>query len=223
MDNVYKQRLEEIKKKYNTRIGAMNKTIADDTTCLNTLDALRTALDVDLKVLALLEKTAAEARLKAKVYLENVVTNALQYISGGVYTFEIDIQELRGKPDAEFYVVSTVNGHKSRQKPQDACGGGFVDIISTALRYAYLELFNNPTIKGILLLDEPGKMISENASVKFAEFVKQLCGSFKRQTIMVTHNENLQAVADKTNVVILQNDVSVVIDSDSVVPEEEMV
>jgi chromosome segregation ATPase len=63
-------------------------------------------------------------------------------------------------------------------------------------------------------------MISENASVKFAEFVKQLCDTFNRQTIMVTHNENLQAVADKTNVVILQNDVSVVIDSDSVVPNE---
>jgi hypothetical protein len=113
MDNVYKQRLEEIKKKYNTRIGAMNKTIADDTTCLNTLDALRTALDVDLKVLALLEKTAAEARLKAKVYLENVVTNALQYISGGVYTFEIDIQELRVNLMQNFtwYLLLTVISH----------------------------------------------------------------------------------------------------------------
>jgi DNA repair exonuclease SbcCD ATPase subunit len=218
--DIYRERLDSIKQKYNIRKGVQSKIMNDDKVCIEALEQAKQSLETDQKVVLLLQKTAEEARLKAKVYLENIVTNALQYISGAGYTFEIDIQELRGKPDAEFYVVSTVNGHKSRQRPQDACGGGFVDIISAALRYAYLELFNNPTVKGMLMLDEPGKMISENASVKFAEFVKQLCDSFKRQTILVTHNENLQAVADKTNVIILQNDVSVVIDPDSVIPEE---
>ena len=49
-----------------------------------------------------------------------------------------------------------------------------------------------------LFYDEPGKMISEQMSVKFAEYIKFLGSYYNRQTIMVTHNDNLSSVADKT-------------------------
>ena len=217
--DIYKERLELAKTKYNLRLGTKLKVEQDDTTCVADLANLKLLADTDLKVSALLQKTAEEGRSKAKVYLETIVTNALKYISGYNYSFQIDIQELRGKPDADFFVISDINGVVSKQRPQDACGGGFVDIISTSLRYAYIQLFNNPVIGGFLQLDEPGKMISEQASVKFAEFVKELCNTFDKQTIMVTHNENLQSVADKCYVVMMSNDESVIIDSDYILPD----
>lgn len=219
--NTYRERLDKLKTNYGIRIGVRTTIATRLKTNQTKLLELNDQIELSNNVMALLQKTAEEARLKAKVYLETIVTNALKYISGTNYEFEIDIQELRGKPDAEFYVVSEVNGVKSRQKPQDACGGGFVDIISVALRYAYRQLFTNPVIGGFLAFDEPGKMISEQASAKFAEFVKQLCDSFNTQTIIVTHNENLQSVADKTHLVGLLNGASVVMDVQKQFMEEE--
>ena len=210
--DVYKQKLDRLKTQYGAKLGA-KQTIENRMQAAQVSHSqLSQQIEITTKTIALLQKTAEEARLRAKVYLETIVTDALKYISGADYEFEIDIQELRGKPDAEFYVVSDVNGVRSRQRPQDACGGGFVDIISVALRYAYRQLFTNPTIGGFMGFDEPGKMISEQASAKFAEFVKQLCTTFDTQTIIVTHNENLQAVADQTYIVSISNGSSVVMD-----------
>jgi ABC-type lipoprotein export system ATPase subunit len=85
------------------------------------------------------------------------------------------------------------------QNPKDANGGGFVDIISVAAKYAYLELFNDPKIQcATVFLDEPGKMIDEQRSIKFAEYIKELGSNYHKQTIMITHNTSLKDVADQT-------------------------
>ena len=56
-------------------------------------------------------------------------------------------------------------------------------------------------MSGTLFFDEPGKMISEQMSVKFAEYLKFLGNHYNRQTIMITHNNNLSSVSDRTFVV----------------------
>jgi len=206
--SIYRTRLNEGWSRYNMREGIKQNIQREHDAKLVAIANLDTGIDLKTKTSFLLQETAKDARSRAKVYLEQIVTDALQYVTGVAYTFEIELQELRGKPDATFYLVSTINGKPSRQDPKEECGGGLVDIIAATLRFAYLELFNDPAIKGSLGMDEPGKMISEAASVKFAEFVKQLCVSFGRQTIMVTHNDNLLAVADKAYVVVLHGDVS---------------
>lgn len=197
---MYRERLESLKSNYNMMIGERNRIIADNQKDELEIENLNNLLEITKQVLALLNTVSAEAREKAKNQLESIVTSALQYISEDDYEFKIEMLN-RGKPSCEFYVVSQINGIESRQKPQDACGGGFVDIISTALRYTYLNAFKDPVINNAVLLDEPGKMVSELASVKFAEFVKFLGNSFNRQTIMVTHNDNLLNVADNTHLV----------------------
>ena len=205
MDNKYQEILESVKARYNMRLGEKNRIEADIVKATTTIDGLNKLIITQNQVIDLLQKTAEGARDKARQHLETVVTSALQYISGESYEFQIEITEKAGKPHAEFYVVTKIGGIESKQKPQEACGGGFVDIISAALRYAYLELYNKPNIQGGTLLDEPGKMVSSEASVRFAEFIKQLGVSFNRQTIMITHNDNLQNIADTTFVVALDS------------------
>ena len=204
---MYKQRLELVKANYNMALGEKKKIESDikkDSIAITSMEIISLQ---ETEVLNLLNLVSNQAREKAKVQLETVVTEALKYISDGDYEFQIDMLD-RGKPQCEFYVVSHFNGVESKQRPQDACGGGFVDIISTALRYVYLNAFSSPIINNAAILDEPGKMISEIASVRFAEFIKFLGTSFDRQTIMITHNDSLLNIGDKNYVVNNVNGIS---------------
>ena len=152
------------------------------------------------KVIQIFTQAATVSRDNARQHFEKIVTDALQFVSQST-DYQFVIQELTGRAKAsyEFYIKSTVNGVECLQKPEDANGGGFVDIISLASKYAYLEIFDDPKIMcSTLLYDEPGKMISEQMSIKFAEYIKFLGSHYGRQTIMVTHNDNLANVADKT-------------------------
>ena len=152
------------------------------------------------RVILILTQAGTISRDNARNHFEKIVTDALQFITQS-RDYEFVIQELTGRAKAsyEFFIKSTVNGVECIQRPEDANGGGFVDIISVAAKYAYLEIFNDPRImSGTLLYDEPGKMISEQMSIKFAEYIKFLGKHYNRQTIMITHNENLSNVADKT-------------------------
>lgn len=156
--------------------------------------------DTLTKSIAIFNQAATVSRDTARKHFEQIVTNALQFITQSK-DYEFIIQELTGRQKAsyEFYIRSTVNGVECIQKPEDANGGGFVDIISTAAKYAYLEIFNDPKImSGTLLYDEPAKMVSEQMSGKFAEYVKFLGTQYGRQTIMITHNEHLANIADRT-------------------------
>ena len=155
------------------------------------------------KVIVILTQAATTSRDNARAHFEKIITDALQFVTQSK-DYEFIIKELTGRAKAsyEFYIKSTVNGVECIQKPEDANGGGFVDIISVAAKYAYREIFNDPKIMSdTLLYDEPGKMISAQMSVKFAEYIKFLGNHYGRQTIMITHNENLSNVADKTFVV----------------------
>jgi len=61
-----------------------------------------------------------------------------------------------------------------------------------------MVVYNNPKIQGPILLDEPGKHVSEDYIVKFGEFVDFIGKTFDRQIIMVTHQPHLAQTADKT-------------------------
>lgn len=150
------------------------------------------------KTTVILNEVSALSRDNARVHFEKIVTNALQFASQSK-DYEFVIKELTGrsKPSYEFYIKSTVNGIECLQKPEDANGGGFVDIVSVALKFAYLEIFKDPKISSnTLFYDEPGKMISSEMSIKFANYLKFLSSRYGKQTIMITHNDNLLNVAD---------------------------
>jgi DNA repair ATPase RecN len=175
----------------------LKKDIASIKGKMSSLETMNQNLE---KVIVILTQAATTSRDNARAHFEKIITDALQFVSQSK-DYEFVIKELTGRAKAsyEFYIKSTVNGVECIQKPEDANGGGFVDIISVAAKYAYLEIFNDPKImSGTLLYDEPGKMISEQMSVKFAEYIKFLGNHYGRQTIMVTHNDNLSNVADKT-------------------------
>ncbi|PTM58910.1 ATPase [Desmospora activa] len=160
--------------------------------------------DVFDRVKVLLQESAEHARLQAKAQLEGLVTNALQYVFGPLFRFEIDLSDHGGKPVAEFFVVTDWEGTPVKTKPQEARGGGIVDITSLALRVAMIETFR-PRRSGPLILDEPGKHISAEYVVPMLEFLKSTTEMFGRQVILVTHNNHLTEGADQAFEVRLSN------------------
>ena len=151
-------------------------------------------LEVIKQTRVLLQKTGDAARERAKKLLENTTTIALQYIFGDNFSAEIDIRTVSGKASADIYIVTDIGGGDTiRVKPEDSCGGGIVDVVSIALRVAIMKLNN---INGPIILDEPGKHVSADFSMKLAEFLKYVSKTFDKQVIMVTHNNDLKMIAD---------------------------
>lgn len=202
--SLIRSKLANLNKKYTTDLAVKNNIKSTIHQYDNMISDLDEKIELCDKASMVLTTVSLDAKQSVTTFLEEVVTDALNFISSGDYAFKIDIDDSGKTTKCEFFIEEKIGEEISRQKPEDACGGGFVDIISTTLRYAYLNLYNNPKLCGPIILDEPGKMISSEMSVKFGEFIKKLGDEFNRQTIMITHNDNITAIADKVEVVVKQ-------------------
>lgn len=160
------------------------------------------------KVIILFQKTSEFAREQAKVQIESLVTKCLQFIFESNIEFLIEIEELRNKANAEFYVVNESEDIVIKTKPELSRGGGVVDIVSLALRIAFLQI-HKPRIEGPLILDEPAKHVSTEYIFNVGDFLKQTSEMFNRQIIMVTHNQHLSAISNYCYRVELDGSVSI--------------
>ena len=167
------------------------------------IENIQKELELIQKVGILLQSTSEFARNQAKTQTENLVTNCLQFIFENNIEFEIEIEELYGKPNAEFYVTTKTDDMIVKTKPELARGGGVVDIISLALRISFLQI-HKPQIEGPLILDEPAKHVSEDYIFNVADFLKKASEMFERQIIMVTHNDHLASIGTTSYKVYLK-------------------
>jgi len=149
-----------------------------------------TELELDKleQVSLILQKLSEKQREIAKMRLEELGTQALQYSLGSNYRMVIELSESRKRPQAFLFVVDEDKGIKT--SPLDDNGGGIIDIISIALRLVVLQA-HEPVINGPIILDEPFKMVSKEYIPMLSDFLKKISNDFGRQIIMVTHNEFL--------------------------------
>jgi DNA repair exonuclease SbcCD ATPase subunit len=191
-----------------TRLDAKRSLLQEQLTQkIKELDSYFETIDTYEKTRVLLQQSAEYAREQAKQQIETLVTNALQYVFGPLFSFQIELEEHGNKAVAEFYVVSEYEGVKVKTRPQDSRGGGVVDIVTLALRVALIETIQ-PKRVGPLLLDEPGKHVSGDYVLYLYEFLKSLSTMFNRQIIMITHNYHLAQSGDLAYEVAIKDGVS---------------
>lgn len=204
------QALEELQALYYHRRGQQEQLLKEKERLTELLERALAERDLLDQVRVLLQMTSDHAREQARQTIESMVTRALQYVFGADLEFKVRIGESRGRPEAEFYVASTYGGEAYvENRPQDARGGGVVDVISLALRLVLLQSAR-PPLEGPLILDEPAKHVSEEFCLNVAEFLKEVARVFDRQVIIVTHNQQLAGVADRAFRVELEAGKSVV-------------
>ncbi len=200
-----KKLLDQTNAIYHRQRGEQSRLLQEKEAQEKRLAELRDEIECLEKVRLLLLEAAKHAREQGRRQVEFLVTQALQFVFGGDLEFKVAIEEKRERPDAEFYVCSTYGGDfKVETTPQDARGGGVVDVISLALRLALLHAFR-PPVGGPVILDEPAKHVSEEFSPQVARFLKSFSQSLGRQIIMVSHNQHLADSADLAYLVEMQH------------------
>lgn len=204
---------EKIKESYFSEKGRMSQLELEKDRLQLELQKVLNNMELLNQVRVLLQKVSEYAREESRRQIEVSVTQCLAYIFDSDLEFKIEIKEVRGKPEAEFYVINNQNGSSLKTKPQEARGGGVVDIISLALRVAMLQC-SSIKIDGPLILDEPAKHVSEGYITHVGEFLRQVTKTFGRQVIMVTHDRHLSEIADKAYRIELKEGISnTIIDS----------
>lgn len=188
-----------IKKRLEKKLRQKSEEMTEIKDIIDTLEQVR----------ILLQRTSEYARKQIKQQIELLVTHCLQFVFGPNIEFSIELVEARGRIEADFYVISTYGDYKVKTKPQDARGGGIVDVISLALRIAVIQS-TNLYKDGPLILDEPVKHVSDEYIVNIAQFLKQISEVFHRQIIMVTHDHYLSEIADLAYNVELKDGHSVI-------------
>ncbi len=159
------------------------------------------------QVQVLFTKTSEFSREQLKARIEETVTAALLAIFGEGYEFKINMRQIGGQPAAEWQVISQYGDAEVAANPEDARGGGIVDVVSLALRLSLLELAR-PKVRGPVIFDEPAKMVSAEYLSNMAEFLKQYAAKANRQIILVTHSGSLAEVADISYKVTQQGGIS---------------
>jgi DNA repair exonuclease SbcCD ATPase subunit len=175
----------------------------------NKLKEDKEKIEIYKNVLLLFEKASVVARKKIKDEIEILVTHGLQSVfEDPNIEFKVEFVSRRNQIEADFYLEWTDQEKKIKGQITETYGGGVVDIVSLILRLVVLELLGIP---GPLFLDEPGKMISSQYISNFGKFLVEVTKTFKRQIILITHNELLSEYAMKTfNVKLNEKGVSTI-------------
>lgn len=203
------KQLEHLKNYASKEIGKREKLDEQLNEYLKRYAHINSQIELLERVSILFQKTSEFARNQAKSQIENLVTKCLQFIFESNVKFTIEIEDLRNKASAEFYVIDETEELEIKTKPELSRGGGVVDIVSLALRIAFLQI-QKPTIQGPLILDEPAKHVSQEFINNVGEFLRQTSEMFNRQIIMITHDNYLAALSNKSYKVNLVDTVSVV-------------
>jgi len=137
--------------------------------------------------------------------VEGLVTEALQYVFGGGYSFEIENTVSRSQAEAQMWVVIDGTQHSLK----DELGGGVVDVVSFVLKVTFWALQINRT-EPVLIFDEPLKNVDSGRLEAIGMMIRSLSERLGLQFLIVTHEHELAEVADVSWRVVITDGVSLV-------------
>ena len=127
---------------------------------------------------------------RSVIELKNILNTALKYaFTDRQFEMDIQISDKRGK---SLSFIINENGHPANLRT--SMGMGVRCVISAVLQMYYLQCKNSK----ILLLDEAYSNLSNSYVPNFWDFLKQMCEKLGFTIIIITHDERLLGVGDKT-------------------------
>ena len=144
-----------------------------------------------LQARLLLESYSEDEQAQLLGKIQGLVSRGLQVIFGPGYSFSIEMGQSRGQVTTEFR-VSTGDGARD---PLGAHGGGLVNVVAFVLRLVVVAL--TPSLSRTIVLDEPFAQLSAGYLEGVGEFLRELCDATGIQLIIVSHEAEISAVADR--------------------------
>lgn len=147
------------------------------------------------QVSALLTSIGEDKQYEVQRQIEGIVTQGLQSIFEENLSFHM-LQSVKANiPQVEFKVRTTFDDGKVLETGvMNARGGGLSSTIGILLRIVIKLL--GPDKDSPLILDEIGRMISEEYIDNFVSFLRQLVDNTPLQVILVSHQKVFLSVAD---------------------------
>jgi len=170
----------------------------------NALSSLKSELKTNVTAIDTVNAVSALAQKSSKQFIEEVVSLAIEAVYGDDYTFELLFDTNRGQTTITPTYIDKY-GNQFIDIKGDS-GGGMADIISFGMRIA-LWAIQKPRTDSIFLLDEPGKALGQLLP-KFADILKELSKELGIQFIVITHDDVLAELADKSYRVIKEGGIS---------------
>ena len=152
------------------------------------------------------QKASQITQMQLSEQIETIVSAALAAVFEEPYKFIVEFVPRRNTTECD--LLFEKNG--KRKRPLDSCGYGAADIASLALRVAYWKL--DGEARNVFILDEPTRNLDAEKQKLACMMIKNLSrmeGGL--QFIIVTHNKDLAASADREFKVIKENEISSVI------------
>lgn len=179
-----------LSERYNRLVGRRDALQADLYHVISDKERLEARLAALEKAQVLIQVTAQETQEKLRYHIEDIVQTALEACFPNEYDFVVDFNMKRGRTEADMYLL----GEGGRVNPEDAAGGGLVDVMSFALRLAAWTLSGTDAV---IVLDEPFKFLSENLRPLAGQILRELSEKLGLQIIMVTHDKHMVEISDK--------------------------
>jgi DNA repair exonuclease SbcCD ATPase subunit len=171
--------------------------------CAQNVKELKTQGEYLIEAQEAINVTGVLAQTEFQEVIEQLVTEALQFLFGKSYEFKLENKISRNQPETYMYVV--IDGQPNSLK--DELGGGVLDVVSVALRIVCWAL-NIENTEPILIFDEPLKFVSKDHMDALGEMLRSLSQLLKLQLIMVSHELGLIAIADRAYTVRMKQGVS---------------
>lgn len=140
---------------------------------------------------ALIQETARETQEQLKYHLEDIIQMGLEICFPEEYTAYVEFESKRGKTECDIYLRNEAG---KRIDPVEDSGGGLVDIVSLALRMACWVISSSAPV---IFFDEPFKWVDISLRPLAGELLKTISEKLNIQILMVTHDEEMRAIANK--------------------------
>ena len=139
-------------------------------------------------------------------FLEEIATLALRTVYGDDYALRLKVEVKRNQTE----ITPVLVFREMELSPRDEVGGGVVDVLSFGLRMA-LWAMRTPRSRPSVVLDEPFKYVSRDRVEAVGNMLKEVSGLLGVQLVLVTHDWELIACANRSWQVELKDGVSAVI------------
>jgi len=126
-------------------------------------------------------------------HIEDIVNSAIDAVFPGEYEFKIKFVNRRNKTECDIVLMKDEN----KLNPMLDNGGGVVDIVSFSLRIALWNLKNGKKMYTVIL-DEPFKNLSKSLRPKACIILQELSKKLNLQFIIITHDQDIIDIADKS-------------------------
>ncbi len=185
--------LKQIRYKLEQAKGKRQQLQADIGNIGNEISRIRRKVRQHDQAKAIIREVGLATQQQLQYHISSIASLALDAVlQHDTYELKAAFVQRRNKTECDLYFER--NGNKV--DPLTASGGGAVDVAAFALRIASWSM-KTPRTRPVIILDEPFRFLSTDYQPFASAMIKELSEKLGIQFIIVTHEKELTAHADK--------------------------